>query len=199
MRTQIRALVALRSRVMLSRPLPQKSPRWTCDTVERFADLALRVHPPGVPEQDRPRALQSDDDVAPPRELTPAFYGCFDWHSSVHGHWLLTRLSKLYPDAEFSAAAKAGLGRSLSQENSPATPPILPARGGPPTSVPTDWPGCSVWPRSSTPGTTRTRSSGRRTWRRSKLKLPNRIRAGSPSSTTRSAPASTARRPLLSV
>jgi hypothetical protein len=60
--------------------------------------------------------MNSDDDIGPPRELTPAFYGCFDWHSSVHGHWLLTRLSKLYPDAEFTAAAKAGLSQSLSQE-----------------------------------------------------------------------------------
>ncbi|MEW9797287.1 DUF2891 domain-containing protein [Alteromonas sp. CYL-A6] len=34
----------------------------------------------------------SDDDVKPPRELYPAFYGCFDWHSSVHGHWLLVRM-----------------------------------------------------------------------------------------------------------
>ena len=32
--------------------------------------------------------------VAPPRELTPAFYGCLDWHSSVHGHWLLARLAR---------------------------------------------------------------------------------------------------------
>jgi len=84
-------------------------------TVERFAGLALEcVH------QEYPNkighVMQSDEDVAPPRELTPAFYGCFDWHSSVHGHWLLTRLSKLYPDAEFAAAAKAGLGRSLSKE-----------------------------------------------------------------------------------
>ena len=84
-------------------------------TVERFAGLALEcVH------QEYPNkighVMNSDDDVGPPRELTPAFYGCFDWHSSVHGHWLLTRLSKLYPDAEFTAAAKAGLGRSLTKE-----------------------------------------------------------------------------------
>jgi len=38
--------------------------------------------------------MSSDGDVGPPRKLTPAFYGCFDWHSSVRGHWLLVRLSK---------------------------------------------------------------------------------------------------------
>jgi len=38
--------------------------------------------------------MSSDGDVGPLRKLTPAFYGCFDWHSSVRGHWLLVRLSK---------------------------------------------------------------------------------------------------------
>ena len=47
----------------------------------------------------------------PPRELTPAFYGCYDWHSSVHGHWLLVRLAKLYPGSDFAASARAALLR----------------------------------------------------------------------------------------
>ena len=84
-------------------------------TVERFAGLALECVHQEYPNKIA-HVLQSDEDVAPPRELTPAFYGCFDWHSSVHGHWLLTRLSKLYPDAEFTAAAEAGLAQSLSKE-----------------------------------------------------------------------------------
>src|ERR1035438_9453252 len=58
---------------------------------ERFARLAL-----GCVHKEYPNkiahSLNSDADVKPPRELTPAFYGCFDWHSSVHGHWLLARL-----------------------------------------------------------------------------------------------------------
>ena len=84
-------------------------------TVENFAKLALQCIHQEYPNKIG-HVMNSDDDVGPPRELTPAFYGCFDWHSSVHGHWLLTRLSKLYPDAEFTAVAKAGLGQSLSQE-----------------------------------------------------------------------------------
>ncbi|MEM8943509.1 MAG: DUF2891 family protein, partial [Pseudomonadota bacterium] len=36
--------------------------------------------------------MNSDEDLKPPRELYPVFYGCFDWHSSVHGHWLLVRM-----------------------------------------------------------------------------------------------------------
>jgi hypothetical protein len=84
-------------------------------TVERFAKLALAcVH------QEYPNkighVMQSDDDVGPPRELTPAFYGCFDWHSSIHGHWLLARLAKMYPEAEFADAARAALAKSLTAE-----------------------------------------------------------------------------------
>jgi hypothetical protein len=61
--------------------------------------------------------LASDADVRPPRELTPAFFGCYDWHSAVHGHWLLARLARLYPDAEFAAAARAALEASFSDAN----------------------------------------------------------------------------------
>lgn len=42
--------------------------------------------------------LNDDSDVLPPRELHPIFYGCFDWHSAVHGYWLLLRCVRLYPE-----------------------------------------------------------------------------------------------------
>ena len=61
--------------------------------------------------------LSGDQDLGPPRELTPVFYGCFDWHSSVHGHWLLTRLLHLYPDSEYAATIKAALNESFKAEN----------------------------------------------------------------------------------
>ena len=41
--------------------------------------------------------MGSDADAKPPRQLTPAFFGCYDWHSSVHGHWLLVRAVRLFP------------------------------------------------------------------------------------------------------
>jgi hypothetical protein len=49
--------------------------------------------------------------------LTPAFYGCYDWHSSVHGHWLLARLAHSFPDAGFAKAARAALSVSLTPAN----------------------------------------------------------------------------------
>jgi len=80
--------------------------------VSRFADLALKCVHQEYPNKIA-HVMASDQDVAPPRELTPVFYGCFDWHSSVHGHWLLTRLLRLYPQAEFAAEAETALDESF--------------------------------------------------------------------------------------
>ena len=84
-------------------------------TAARFAALALKCVHQEYPNKIA-HVLASDDDVLPPRKLTPAFCGCFDWHSAVHGHWLLVRLARLYPDAPFAMQAKEALSRSLTAE-----------------------------------------------------------------------------------
>jgi hypothetical protein len=58
----------------------------------------------------------SDADLRPPRELTPAFFGSFDWHSAVHGHWCLVRLARCFPDAPFAAPARTALAASLNAD-----------------------------------------------------------------------------------
>jgi hypothetical protein len=83
---------------------------------ERFANLALACIQKEYPNHIS-HALNSDADVAPPRKLTPAFYGCYDWHSSVHGHWLLARLVKTFPDAAFAPSARESLRQNLTAEN----------------------------------------------------------------------------------
>src|SRR5262249_5766645 len=91
-------------------------PSFDSHAVERFANLAL-----GCVHKEYPNhvshTMNSDVDVAPPRNLTPAFFGCYDWHSSVHGHWLLARLARRYPDALFAAQARQALRQSLSAES----------------------------------------------------------------------------------
>src|SRR5215510_13355147 len=82
----------------------------------RFAKLALDCVHKEYPNKIA-HSMVSDADVKPPRELTPAFYGCFDWHSSVHGHWLLVRLARLFPQATFAAEARAAVARSLTPAN----------------------------------------------------------------------------------
>src|SRR5437899_7727592 len=83
---------------------------------ERFANLALACVQKEYPNKIS-HSLNSDADVGPPRKLTPAFYGCYDWHSSVHGHWLLVRLARTFPDAPFTPDAIAALHHSLTQAN----------------------------------------------------------------------------------
>jgi hypothetical protein len=83
---------------------------------ERFAALALRCLHEEYPNH-LSHTLSSDADAKPPRELTPAFYGCYDWHSDVHGHWLLVRLMHLFPTADFVPAARAAVAESLTVEH----------------------------------------------------------------------------------
>jgi len=82
----------------------------------RFGELALACVHQEYPNQIA-HVMQADGDALPPRKLTPAFYGCYDWHSSVHGHWLLARLIRVAPDGELTQRARAALDRSLTPEN----------------------------------------------------------------------------------
>lgn len=60
--------------------------------------------------------LAGASDVRSPKELHPAFYGCFDWHSSVHGHWMLVRLLKSNPGHALADESRSKLGVSLQSE-----------------------------------------------------------------------------------
>jgi hypothetical protein len=83
---------------------------------ERFAALALACVQKEYPNKIS-HVLNSPDDVKSPRELTPAFYGCYDWHSSVHGHWLLARLVREFPNAPFVKDATSALMANLKRSN----------------------------------------------------------------------------------
>lgn len=89
---------------------------FSAEAATRFAELALACVHKEYPNKIA-HVLNSDADVRPPRELTPAFCGCFDWHSAVHGHWLLARLARTYPQASFTPRARAALARSLTPAN----------------------------------------------------------------------------------
>src|SRR5438093_8429394 len=91
------------------------APTFDLKAAERFAKLALACVGKEYPNKIS-HVLNSDTDVAPPRKLTPAFYGCYDWHSSVHGHWLLVRLVRSFPNADFVQPAREALRQSLSAE-----------------------------------------------------------------------------------
>lgn len=82
----------------------------------RFARLALNcIHRP-YPNKIS-HVMNSDADLATPRQMTPAFYGCFDWHSAVHGHWLLARILKTEPDIALNTQIREALAQSFTPEN----------------------------------------------------------------------------------
>lgn len=85
------------------------------DLAARFARIAL-----GHVTKEYPNKLDhvmaGPEDAKPPRDLHPIFYGSFDWHSCVHGYWLLARLLKLFPDMEAAADARALLDGQLTEE-----------------------------------------------------------------------------------
>src|SRR5213078_877475 len=92
------------------------APKLEAAAAGRFARLALACVEKEYPNKIS-HVLNGDADVAPPRKLTPAFCGCYDWHSSVHGHWLLVRLLRTFPDAPFAKDASGALKQSLTTEH----------------------------------------------------------------------------------
>lgn len=95
---------------------------------DRFARLALTCVHKQYPNKIS-HVLNDDGDARPPAELTPAFYGCFDWHSSVHGHWLLVRILKTDPQSPMKPAILAALDRSFTKENIAAELAYISAEG----------------------------------------------------------------------
>lgn len=82
----------------------------------RFADLALGCISREYPNHPG-HVLNDGRDVKSPRALHPAFYGCFDWHSAVHGHWMLVRLLQQFPELPQATAVRAALNENLSEAN----------------------------------------------------------------------------------
>ena len=93
----------------------QESEAFDAAAVSRFAELALDCIHQEYPNKIS-HVLNSAEDAKPPLELTPVFFGCFDWHSAVHGHWLLVRLCRVYPEAPFVDRARAALDRSFTPD-----------------------------------------------------------------------------------
>jgi Protein of unknown function (DUF2891) len=81
-----------------------------------FARLALKGIQKEYPSKPAD-VLNGDADIKQPLLMHPAFYGSYDWHSSVHGHWMLVRLLRLFPDLPERDQVRAALGRHLTAKN----------------------------------------------------------------------------------
>jgi hypothetical protein len=115
------ALPALVGPGQLARTEPGKAARqegWRMsrEQASSFARLALKAVQKEYPTKPGD-VLNGEADVRVPRAVHPAFYGSFDWHSSVHGHWMLARLLRRFPDLPERQEVRAALARHLSAEN----------------------------------------------------------------------------------
>ena len=95
---------------------PGENVALTTDSASRFAELALDCMHREYPNK-LGQVLKDETGLLPPKTLHPAFYGCFDWHSAVHGHWLLVRLLHLDAPGLDRQAIIAALDKSFTEEN----------------------------------------------------------------------------------
>ena len=107
---------ALGSTITFAQSESQRETRFDASTANEWALLVLD----GV-DTEFPNKLSlvysNKEQIRTPREHFPAFYGCYDWHSSVHGHWVLVRLLKSHPSIESTPQVREVLTRHLSASN----------------------------------------------------------------------------------
>jgi len=88
----------------------------TLEEADRLAQLPLKCMQKEFPNKPG-EILALPADIGSPQNLHPAFYGCFDWHSSVHGHWMLVKLLKTFPGLKDRDVIRKKLTENLSAEN----------------------------------------------------------------------------------
>ena len=91
-------------------------PRLTEQQASAFARLALKGIQREYPNKPE-HVVNAAADVKSPKALHPAFYGCFDWHSSVHGHWMLARLLRQFPNLPEAKQIRAVLAEHLTADH----------------------------------------------------------------------------------
>lgn len=111
-RTSLLCLVALLAPAIAEEP----DRVLTNQQITDFANLAIKGIPQEYPNKPS-NVMNSADDVRSPREMHPAFFGNFDWHSAVHGHWMLVRLLRLYPGVAVATDIRQTLNQQLTETN----------------------------------------------------------------------------------
>jgi len=84
--------------------------------IGRFTELAMTCIPQEYPNKLN-QLLSNERQLKTPKTLHPAFFGCYDWHSSVHGHWMLVKVLKEYPSLAGREAILSRLETSITPEN----------------------------------------------------------------------------------
>jgi hypothetical protein len=119
-----REMLAATTALLTARALPSEAaespskegPTMKAEQASHFAKLALKGLQKEYPNKPGD-VLIGEGDVKAPRTTHPAFYGCFDWHSSVHGHWMLVRLLRLFAELPEKKQIRAVLNEHLTAKN----------------------------------------------------------------------------------
>ena len=90
--------------------------RLTPEIAGRFADIAMGHLTREYPHK-LDHVMDGPEDVLGPRALHPIFFGSFDWHSCVHGYWLLLRIRRMFPDLAVTRRIDALVEEMLTEEN----------------------------------------------------------------------------------
>ncbi len=118
MRLSVLLLIPLlvRSAMPAAEPPTPKGDTLTREWASAFAKLALKGAKKEYPNKPG-HVLLDDKDAKTPKALHPAFYGCYDWHSAVHGHWMLVRVLRAHPALPESKDIRAVLAEHLTAAN----------------------------------------------------------------------------------
>ncbi len=95
--------------------LPLAIPPLSEATASKFANLALQCISSEYPHQLN-HSMLSENDVRSPKQLNPVFYGCMEWHSSVHGYWLLVKMLDIFPEMKNKETILQVLNQNFTSE-----------------------------------------------------------------------------------
>ena len=102
------------SAIMFGAPAQAKTPQLTLQEANRLAAMPLHCTEVEYPNKLN-QVLADASQLKGPKALHPAFYGCFDWHSSVHGHWMMVNLLRHFPDLSNQQQIRDTLGKNLTK------------------------------------------------------------------------------------
>jgi hypothetical protein len=89
----------------------------TVEGASHLASLPLKCMQQQYPNKTGHTSSGDSDHLMTPIQQHPAFYGCFDWHSSVHGHWMLVSLLKQFPGLPEAARIRASISKNINPAN----------------------------------------------------------------------------------
>ncbi len=95
----------------------QENKNFTAEMAVKLTELPLHCINQEYPNKTGHSFESADDICFSPKDLHPSFYGCFDWHSSVHGHWMLLRVLRIFPDLSNKSEISRILDNSFQPEN----------------------------------------------------------------------------------